>query len=137
MRSVFADANYWIALLNPHDELHQKAIRLSSEIVPARFITTEMVLTEVLNFFSCRGEVFRAGSCRAIRRMRENPNVTVIPQTSEQFSESLSYYESHGDREWGATDCASFMVMRECGLTEALTNDQHFQQAGFMALLRE
>ncbi|PYP86948.1 MAG: hypothetical protein DMF61_12200 [Blastocatellia bacterium AA13] len=41
------------------------------------------------------------------------------------------------DKEWGITDCISFVVMRERRLTKALTTDRHFQQAGFRTLLRE
>jgi predicted nucleic acid-binding protein len=40
------------------------------------------------------------------------------------------------DKEWSMTDCLSFLVMQQCGLTEALTSDEHFEQAGFKALLR-
>jgi len=34
------------------------------------------------------------------------------------------------------TDCISFVVMEESGITEALTGDHHFEQAGFVTLLR-
>jgi len=65
-----------------------------------------------------------------------DPNATVIPQTSIQFREALSFYRQHKDKAWSLTDCASFITMREAGLTEALTHDHHFEQAGFKALLR-
>jgi len=45
--------------------------------------------------------------------------------------------ERGDDKEWGMTDCISFIVMEDHGLTDALTADEHFQQAGFRALLRE
>src|SRR3989442_14969625 len=137
MKSVFADADYWIALLNPREELHERAKRVSARVGPARVITSEMVLAEVLNFLGSRGEVIRATVCEAIRRLRENPNVTIVPQTSTQIAEALTFYEVHRDKEWSLTDCASFLVMRESGLSEAFTHDQHFQQAGFIALLRD
>lgn len=137
MKSVFSDADYWIALLNPREALHERAKQVSARIAPARIVTTEMVLAEVLNFLGSRGETIRAKTCEAIRRLRDNPNVTVVPQTSAQFAEALSSYESRRDKDWSLTDCASFLVMRETGITEALTYDQHFQQAGFAALLRE
>jgi uncharacterized protein len=46
-------------------------------------------------------------------------------------------YNSRSDKDWGLTDCTSFVVMSERNLTEALTTDSHFQQAGFRALLIE
>ncbi|MFM6264927.1 MAG: PIN domain-containing protein, partial [Dolichospermum sp.] len=40
------------------------------------------------------------------------------------------------DKEWGLVDCISFIVMQDRGISDALTTDIHFQQAGFRALLR-
>ena len=82
------------------DELHERAKQVSITISPARIITTDMVLTEVLNFFAARGDTIRAKAAEAIRRLRENPNVTVIPQTSAQFSDALADYERYRDKEW-------------------------------------
>ena len=53
MKRVFADTSYWIALLNPRDELHHKAVAASQEF--SELATTEMVLVEFLNAFSDRG----------------------------------------------------------------------------------
>jgi predicted nucleic acid-binding protein len=137
MKSVFADADYWIALLNPRETLHERARQVSAQLGPVRFVTTEMVLVEVLNFLGSRGETIRAKASQAIRGLRDNPNVTVVPQTSAQFAEASTFYQNHRDKDWSVTDCASFLVMREVGIDEALTHDQHFQQAGFTALLRD
>ena len=92
---------------------------------------------EVLNILGSRGDAIRSKACEAVRQLRQNPNVTVIPQTSAQFSEALAFYGGHQDKEWSQTDCASFLIMREHGISEALTHDKHFEQAGFKALLRE
>jgi predicted nucleic acid-binding protein len=137
MKSVFADADYWIALLNPREILHERAKRVSARAAPTRIVTTEMVLAEVLNFLGSRSETIRGKACEAIRHLRDSPNVTIVPQTSAQFREAFSFYEGHRDKDWSLTDCASFIVMRETGIVDALTHDQHFQQAGFAPLLRE
>ena len=50
-------------------------------------------------------------------------------------NKALQCYKMRTDKEWGITDCISFVVMEEYGLTEALTADKHFRQAGFKALL--
>ena len=80
MKSVFADADYWVALLNPQEELNEKAKRVSAQLQPVRIVTSEMVLVEVLNIMGSRGEAIRSKACEAIRRLRENPNVTVVPR---------------------------------------------------------
>ena len=55
MKAVFADTGYWIALLNPHDELHECAQQVSKSLAPVRIVTSEMVLVELLNYFAGRG----------------------------------------------------------------------------------
>jgi predicted nucleic acid-binding protein len=60
----------------------------------------------------------------------------VVPPSQQLFAEGISLYRSRLDKEWSLTDCISFVVMRREGLTEALTGDHHFEQAGFVALLQ-
>lgn len=136
MRVVFADTGYWVALLNRHDDLHRKALDLSKAVQPAHIVTTEMVLVEVLNDFSDRGEYFRQAAVNLIRGLYQHPNTTVIPQTSVQFQAALTLYEQRPDKEWSQTDCVSFRIMEEQIISEALAYDKHFLQAGHTALMR-
>jgi predicted nucleic acid-binding protein len=136
MRVVFADTGYWVALLNPRDDLHNKAINLSKALQPAHIVTSEMVLTEVLNDFSSRGEYFRQAAANLIRNLYRHPNTTIIPQTSIQFQAALTLYEQRADKEWSQTDCVSFKIMEEQIIAEALAYDRHFVQAGYTALMR-
>jgi predicted nucleic acid-binding protein len=136
MKRIFADTSYWIALLNPHDELHGRAVAVTQSCSDDRIVTTEMILTELLNGFSDRGPRLRAAALKAVNTLRSSPNVTVIPQTSDQFQKALTRYEERIDKDWSLTDCASFLIMEAEGIEAALTYDQHFAQAGFQALLR-
>ena len=63
--------------------------------------------------------------------------VEIIPASSDLFTAALELYRNRPDKDWGLTDCASFVAMRERALSEALATDEHFQQAGFLALLLE
>ena len=137
MRVVFADTGYWVALLNPHDDLHDKALNLSKAVQPAHIVTTEMVLVEVLNDFSDRGEYFRQTAVNLIRSLYQHPNTTVILQTSVQFQAALMLYEQRPDKEWSQTDCVSFKIMEDQIIVEALAYDKHFVQAGYTALMRK
>jgi uncharacterized protein len=136
MRIVFADTGYWVALLNPHDDLHHKAVNLSKAVQPAHIVTSEMVLTEVLNDFSARGDYFRKVATELIHRLIADPNTTVIPQTTMQFQMALKLYADRLDKAWSQTDCLSFKLMEEQNISEALAYDKHFAQAGFVALMR-
>lgn len=137
MRAVFADTGYWVALLNPRDELHYKATELSKSLNPVHIVTSEMVLTEVLNDFSKRGNYLRKVATELIDRINENPNITLISQTSDQFQQGLELYKNRLDKNWSLTDCVSFKIMEQMGIYEALAYDKHFEQAGFKALLRD
>jgi len=67
--------------------------------------------------------------------LRSDPKTYVAPARTTLFNDGLQLYTTRQDKDWSLTDCISFVVMGEYGLTEALTGDRHFQQAGFNALL--
>lgn len=137
MTSVFADAGYWIALLNPTDTLHERAALVSVSLGRTRILTSEIVLTEVLNACARKGNLSRMTACALIDKMRSNPNVEIVPMTSSAFRQALERYRRRVDKRWGLTDCSSFLIMEEKGITDALSADRDFQQAGFKALLLE
>jgi uncharacterized protein len=135
MRTVFADAAYWIALLNPRDSLHAASVRVSDSLAQTRIVTSEMVLIEVLNALAKYREL-RPQVVTVVAAIQADPNTDVVPLSGIQFRDALRFYATHADKEWGLTDCASFVLMRERGIGEALTYDRDFEQAGFIALLR-
>jgi predicted nucleic acid-binding protein len=61
----------------------------------------------------------------------------VVPATAELFAAGMKLFRSRIDKEWGLTDCTSFVIMQERKLHESLTSDDHFRQAEFSALLLE
>lgn len=135
MQVVFADTGYWIARTNPDDQLHTRAAHVTRELGEVKVVTSEMVLVEFLNFMGGLGEDRRRLATDALRAIMDNSNVYVVPQTSQQFRAAVDLYESRSDQRWSVTDCSSFMVMREMGITEALAHDRDFTQAGFAVLL--
>lgn len=136
MRTVFVDTGYWVAILNPDDGLHQTAVSVTASLSSLRIVTSEMVFTEVLNSFSKQGAFLRQNAVTLIQQSIRKPNVEVIPQTSYLFHEALNLYQQRPDQAWSHTDCASFCIMQQRNILEALTHDRHFEQAGFIALLR-
>jgi predicted nucleic acid-binding protein len=130
----FADTGYWIALANAGDSLHARARTLSRSLT-TRLVTTDAVLFEV-------GDALHAGRLRAlavalIEDVRNDRDVVVVSIDDLLFERGLALFATRPDRERGLTDCISFVVMGERGISEALAYDQHFVQAGFGALLRE
>lgn len=137
MPEVFADTGYWIALLNPDDGLNARARELSTTWQDETIVTTEMVFTELLNHESRTGAHKRRLTAQAVSTWIANPLVEVAPQTSRQFHSALESYRARPDQAWSLVDCASFILMEERGIREALAFDRHFEQAGFTALLRD
>jgi len=136
MKAVFADTSYWIALLYPPDHLHAKVAAMSRDISAMRLVTSEMVLTELLNTFSNASPRMRSIVVGTVEDVRKGNPVIVFPQTTEQFTKALERYKQSVDKNWSLTDCASFQIMETERISAALTHDHHFVQAGFEALLR-
>ena len=109
-RQVFADTSYWIAMFNPNDELHEKARSVTHGLAPRGIVTTEMVLVEFLNFMGGGGEDKRRLAVDVVRRLKADPGVEVVGQTSVQFDAAVDRYYSRLDQRWSVADCASFLL---------------------------
>lgn len=136
MKQVFADTGYWIALLNPRDELHNRARTVSLTLTSVQIVTSEWVLTELLNSFAERGAQFRLVAAKTVAALRKNPEVIVVLQSSASFADAFQLYRDRTDKSWSLTDCSSFLIMQQYDIDSALTYDRHFEQAHFEALLR-
>lgn len=134
-RPIFLDTAYVNALVNTRDQWHDAAVqwqrKLSAE--KRRLVTTEFVLVEIADGLAAVR--FRVQAVQVITTPQASPLVEIIPASSRLFTAALALYRSRGDKDWGLTDCASFVVMSERRLSEALTTDDHFRQAGFRVLL--
>ena len=132
MRTLFADTYYYLALLNPKDEAHGRAVAATSGL-SFRLVTTEYVLIEVADALA--GPPDRHRFLDLIEALEAHPEVTIVPAGEDLFRRGIELYRRRGDKSWSLTDCLSFLVMGDVGATEALTGDNHFRQAGFITLL--
>ncbi len=134
---VFLDASYAIALSAPTDEHHDLAGELAGrmEAEETRLVTTRAVLLEIGNALSRMR--YRRAAVELLDALENDPGVQIVPVTEQLYKTAFDLYRSRPDKEWGITDCLSFVVMEDLGLTESLTADDHFRQAGFRALLLE
>jgi predicted nucleic acid-binding protein len=122
------------ALLNGRDQYHPKAVALYPRIERAEKWVTGAILIEIGDGLS---SIAREVASRFIKRCYEAPDTRVIGVDQELIRRALDLYEARPDKTWSLTDCISFVVMQDNGLTAALTADKHFVQAGFRALLLE
>lgn len=136
MKPVFVDSGFYIAILNPRDALHSIAGSVARSLGGRKFVTSELVLVEVLNGLSPRGGPLRRIGARFVADLRSAPDVEIVPLSAGLFESAFALYNSRADKTWSMTDCSSFQIMRETSMEEALAHDVHFAQAGFRPLLR-
>jgi uncharacterized protein len=132
MNAVFVDTAFYVAMLSTRDAFHRSATAFLANF-DGLSVTTEYVLVEVGNF--CSGIGKRRAFVDLVRGLEASSMTDVVPSSQELFERGLALFEARVDKEWSVTDCISFAVMTERGLTDALASDRHFGQAGFSALL--
>ena len=134
-REVFLDSAFVIALINTHDEHHELAQTAESRLPSGtRFVLTRAVCLEIGNALTSRR--FRRDAVRILTSMEGDPQFLILPWDQRIYTAGLDLFRNRLDKDWSLTDCMSFVVMRERGITDALTTDHHFRQAGFRPLLR-
>jgi len=135
MRRVFADAQYWVAILNDQDQSHAAARALSQTLRGVTMVTTEEVITEVLAFFCERGQHLRQAAVAFADGIMSDPHVVIRRQSHQTFLDGYALYKARPDKGYSLTDCVSMLAMRQEGITAILTDDDHFTQEGFTKLL--
>jgi predicted nucleic acid-binding protein len=137
MNEVFLDTSFAIALSSATDQNHVRAVKLANQLETnrTRLVTTQAILLEIGNALS--KEKYRIAAIQLLESLETDPNIEVVLLTNNLYSLAFSLFKQRKDKEWGLVDCISFIVMQDRGITDALTADTHFQQAGFRALLRK
>lgn len=133
MKTGFADTFYFFALINDRDRAHARATAFSRSF-SGRMVTTTWVLTELADGL-CR-EDSRDSFSTIFDLIESDPDTEIVKSTDELWRDGITLYNARPDKEWSLTDCISFVVMEREALTEVLTGDHHFEQAGFIALLK-
>ncbi|MEL6438995.1 MAG: type II toxin-antitoxin system VapC family toxin [Cyanobacteria bacterium J06621_8] len=137
MAEVFLDTSFAIALSSITDQNHAKAVEIAGQIETDKItlVTTQAILLEIGNALSKKR--YREAAIQLLEALETDPTVKVILLTNSLYKSAFNLFKQREDKEWGLVDCISFIVMQERGITEALTADSHFQQAGFRALLKD
>ena len=131
---IFIDTLFVIALINRRDQYHQQALELAEQFEGHPLLVTDAVLLEIGNALA-RG--YKREAVEIIEQFLAAEEVEVVHLTPQLFEQGFALYKTHQDKAWGLVDCISFVVMREAGVSQALTFEQHFVQAGVQALMRE
>jgi uncharacterized protein len=133
---LFVDTSGWFALLARRDPKHAAARRILKRAKADRrgLVTTDYVLGETATLLKARGEASLVDAL--FERVQSSPACMLHWTDPERFATVRTFFVKHLDQAWSFTDCLSFCVMKDLRLSEALTTDRHFEQAGFVALLK-
>ena len=133
MNEVFMDTSFLLALASPRDELHRRAV-MWRYVLTGPLVTTEFILLELADGLA--GRKLNPTAVSIIEGLRKGPDTEIIAAESLWIARGFELYRQRADKMWSLTDCISFEIMKDRGITDALTHDHHFEQAGFRALLR-
>jgi uncharacterized protein len=124
-----------IALVNPKDNHHRQALELADVLLErgTRLVSTMGVILEIGNALAKVRN--RHNGEGILLSLLNDDSVTVLPLTKALIDKGFKLYTERTDKEWGLTDCCSFVIMTEAKLTQALTADHHYHQAGFEPML--
>ena len=131
---TFIDSQFVVARINNKDEHHERAVQLARQYDGKELVTTDAILLEVGNALARQ---HRLEAIAVIDNFQTSPEIEIVRLDPEIFEQAFDLFKSHSDKTWGLVDCVSFVVMRQHEISDVLTYDQHFVQAGFSALLRE
>lgn len=132
MSALFADTFYFLALLRHDDPAHARSMFQARQ--RPNIVTTEFILLELGN--ACARAEDHGDFVALVESLRASSRAAIVPLSSVLLVRGLKLFKERTDKNWSLTDCISFVVMEDGDIHEALTGDQHFEQAGFVALLK-
>ena len=134
---VFLDTAYAIALSSEQDDYHGLALQIADELEAERtsIVTTQAILLEIGNALSKHR--FRHAAVALLQALELDTSVEIVPFSQELYDRAFALFSQRPDKDWGLIDCVSFIVMRDHGIIQALTTDDHYRQAGFQAIMRQ
>jgi len=134
---VLLDTSFIIALENRRDPHHQRAKALDQELLQEGSLSVLHlgILMEIADGYARVDR--RAKGCELLDKFENEQRYQIYPITEALLLRGLALYRARTDKDWGLTDSVSFVLMKQEGISEALTADVHFRQAGFAAILLE
>lgn len=136
IRKVFVDTSAWLALVNKSDTAHYKARMVRDSLLKdqTQFVVTNYVMLEIANALGRTPH--KETAVKLINIIEMSDNIQIVEINKGIYKVAWQVYSTYLDKDWSLTDCTSFEVMKEKGITQAFTTDKHFEQAGFEILMK-
>lgn len=138
MPDWFVDTSGWGNLFDATQPYHAKTATLYriARQQNQRLITTNYVLTELVALLTSPLRVPRPQLLGFVSSIKRSPFVELVHIDADTDEKAWQLLSMRQDKEWSLVDCASFVLMQQRNIYQALTNDHHFEQAGFVRLLK-
>ena len=135
---MFADTSGWATVADRRQSFHAQAARLVQAAIAngESIVTSNLVLVELTALFTSPLRIPRSQQIQFLDDLRSDPNVEIAVVDPVLEASAWQLWRSRTDKDWTMTDCASFLIMQQRGITDALTTDHHFEQAGLVRLLK-
>ena len=136
--SIFVDTSGLMPYLVPVLPEHKAVVEIVQRHMRAGriFVTTNYVLTELVALLSARSRFSRPQILRGVDSVQHSPRFEIVHITPELHAQAFQLLQARPDKNWSWVDAASFVVMQQNQLTQALTTDHHFEQAGFEVMIK-
>ena len=133
---VFVDSAAFFALWDARDARHAAAVRVQTTLrrKGRRFVTSEYIVDETVTLLLFRHS--HAAAADFLDTIERSEALRLEWIGPERFQAASALFRKHADKDWSFTDCVSFVTMRELRIRDAFTTDHHFEQAGFVPLLK-
>lgn len=130
---MLLDTSGLLAFFDVGAKQHRDAV-IYFHSAPHRLVHS-YVLAEFIPLATVRGHP-RAPLLDFVGKLQQNPLVEVVYIDEVLHQSALEFLRTRLDKTWSLCDAVSFLLMQQRGITEALTTDRHFEQAGFVRLLQ-
>ncbi|MBX3290334.1 MAG: type II toxin-antitoxin system VapC family toxin [Acidobacteria bacterium] len=138
MKKLFVDTSGWANLAYSSEPFHDQAVQAYSSALSdnVRLITTNYVIAELVPLLTSVLKIPRPRIIEFINSIKGSAHFEIVHIDGDLDTLAWKHLEARSDKNWSLVDASSFVLMQELGMTEAMTTDHHFEQAGFVRLLK-
>lgn len=136
--SMFVDTSGWASLFVANEPYHAQAkgylqtvLQNQQHLFTSNYIIAELVALLHSPLCQSRLQIFKI-----IDAIKTVPYVQILHIDAETDKASWDLCKSCQDKAWSLVDCTSFVLMERVNIQDVLTSDRHFEQAGFIRLLK-
>ncbi len=138
MSDLFVDTSGWANLIDISQPFHPLSAKIyqNARSQKHKIFTASYIVTELVALLSSPLRIPRPKAIAFIQSLKTSPYIEIIHISEEIDTKGWELLINRQDKEWSLVDCSSFIVMQERRITKSLTSDHHFEQAGFIRLLK-